>query len=159
MSTDYHIVLTSSGYEKIEKELDRLRTIDRHLVADRIRDAKQFGEFSENAEYEDAKNEQALVEGRIQELRRILQNSVILQEEDIPTDTVGIGSIVKVTDMEHGDDWEFTMVGFVESDPDNDMISDESPIGQALFGRKAGEEVDITIPDGTIRYRIDSIRK
>jgi transcription elongation factor GreA len=159
MSTDYHIVLTPTGYEKIEKELDKLRTIDRHIVADRIRDAKQFGEFSENAEYEDAKNEQALVEGRIQELRRILQNSVILQDEEIPTDSVGIGSIVKVTDLDHGDDWEFTLVGFVESDPDNDRISDESPIGQALFGGKVGDEVDITIPDGIIRYRIDNIRK
>jgi transcription elongation factor GreA len=159
MSTDYRIVLTPNGHAKIDRELDRLRTVERHEVADRIRDAKQFGEFSENAEYEDAKNEQALVEGRIQELRRILQNAHVLQEEEIPTDVIGLGSIVTVTEVDTEDPWEFTLVGSVESDPDNDRISDESPVGEALFGRKVGDIVNVVIPDGHIRYRVDKIRK
>src|SRR5437016_4297326 len=117
MSTEYRIVLTPAGHAKIDKDLERLRTVERHQVADRIRDAKQFGEFAENAEYEDAKKEQAFVEGRIQELRHILQNAHILTDEEITTDAVGVGSIVTVTDLETGDDWEFTLVGSVESDP------------------------------------------
>jgi transcription elongation factor GreA len=157
--SEYRIILTQPGYDKIEKELDHLRTVERHQVADRIRDAKQFGELAENAEYEDAKNEQAFVEGRIQELRRILQNAHILTDEEIPTDTVGVGSIVKVRDLDMDDEWEFTLVGFVESDPDNDKISDESPIGESLLGKSVGDEVSVTVPDGQIRYRIESIRK
>ena len=105
------------NYEKIEKDLDHLRTVDRHAVADRIRESKQFGELTENAEYEDAKNEQALVEGRIQELRRILFNAQIINEDEIPTDEVGIGSIVTITDLEMDEPWEITIVGFVEWSP------------------------------------------
>ncbi len=159
MSTDYHIVLTPEGYAKVDRELEHLRMVERPQVADRIRDAKQFGEFSENAEYEEAKKEQALIEGRIQELRHVLQNSQILQDEDIPTDKVGIGSRVTVTDLETGEEWEFRLVGSVESDPDKDRISDESPIGEALFDKKVGDSVDVTIPDGQIQYRIEKIKK
>src|SRR2546427_1954508 len=114
MSTDNQIVLTASGYSKIEKELDRLRTVERREVADRIRDSKQFGEFAENAEYEDAKIEQAFVEGRITELRRILAIAQVLEDEDIPTDRIGLGSIVTVLDVKAGEEWEFTLVGSVE---------------------------------------------
>src|SRR5437868_13514320 len=98
MATENHVVLTPQGYSKIEKELERLRTVDRREVADRIRDSKQFGEFMENAEYEDAKIEQAFVEGRIQDLRRILQLAQVIDEAEISTDSVGIGSIVTVKD-------------------------------------------------------------
>jgi transcription elongation factor GreA len=159
MTTEHQIALTPRGYDKIEKELERLRTVDRKEVADRIRDSKQFGEFSENAEYEDAKIEQAFVEGKIQDLRRILQIAVVLADEDIPTGEVGIGSIVTVNDIAAKEEWEFTLVGSVESDPDNDRISDESPVGQALFGRKAGDVVTVAVPDGKIKYKIVSIRK
>jgi transcription elongation factor GreA len=159
MSTEFNIILTPEGHAKIEKDLEQLRTVERAEVADRIRDAKQFGEFSENAEYEEAKNQQALVEGRIQELRHILQIAHVLQPEEISTDKVGIGSRVTVKDLDEGDKWEFTLVGSVETDPDNDRISDESPIGQALLGKKVGEEVTVTIPDGQIRYRVEKIRK
>src|SRR6266516_1562239 len=99
MSVDHELVLTPEGFQKIEQELDRLKTVDRREVADRIRDSKQFGEFTENAEYEDAKIEQAFVEGRIQDLRRILMVSPVLEESEIPTDTIGIGSIVTVNDI------------------------------------------------------------
>lgn len=159
MTTEPTILLTAQGYEKIERELERLRTVGRSGVADRIRDAKQFGEAAENAEYEDAKIEQAFVEGRIQDLRRILQHAQVLDADEIPTDRVGIGSIVTVRDLETDEDWEFTLVGSVESDPDNDRISDESPVGEALVGKKVGEEVDVSVPAGVIRYRVESIRK
>ena len=159
MSTDHAILLTPEGYSKIEKELDRLRTVDRHQVADRIRESKQFGEFSENAEYEEAKNEQAFVEGRIDELRRILANSHVLSPADIPTDEIGVGSIVTVYDQEMKEEWEFTLVGSVESDPEADRISDESPVGRALLGKKKGDVVTVSVPDGTIKYKVVKIRK
>src|SRR6266480_2566931 len=100
MSTDFAIILTPEGYNKIDKELDRLKTVDRHQVADRIRESKQFGEFSENAEYEEAKNEQAFVEGRIDELRRILANAHVLSPDEVPTKEIGVGSIVTVYDQD-----------------------------------------------------------
>ena len=159
MSTDSPIVLTPAGHDRIEKDLERLKTVERREVAERIRDSKQFGEYSENAEYEDAKIEQAFVEGRIQELRRILQMARVIEPDEIPTDEIGIGSIVTVKDMKHKDEWEFTLVSPIESDPDQDRISDESPIGNALFGRKVGEVVDVPIPDGHVKYKILGIRK
>src|SRR5437016_6642422 len=120
MSLDTQLVLTAQGYAKIERELERLRTVDRREVAERIRDSKQFGEFTENAEYEDAKIEQAFVEGRIQDLRRILMVAHVLDESEISTDRIGLGSVVTVKDIQAKEDWEFTLVGSVESDPDND---------------------------------------
>src|SRR5436190_2101392 len=159
MSTDSPIVLTPAGHDRIEKELERLKTVERREVAERIRDSKQFGEYSENAEYEDAKIEQAFVEGRITELRRILQIARVIEPDEIPTDVIGIGSIVTVKDMKHKDEWEFTLVSPFESDPDQDRISDESPIGNALLGKKVGDVVDVSIPDGHIKYKILGIRK
>jgi len=159
MSSEGHIVLTPSGYNKIEKELEHLRTVHRREVAERIRESKQFGEFTENAEYEDAKIEQAFVEGRIQDLRRILQVAEILNESDIPTDHVGIGSVVTVRDLDLEEEWELQIVGSVESDPEHDRISDESPVGQALLGHRIGDVVSVAVPDGQIRYEIVSIRK
>ena len=153
------IVLTPAGHDRIEKELERLKTVERREVAERIRDSKQFGEYSENAEYEDAKIEQAFVEGRITALRRILQIARVIEPDEIPTDVIGIGSIVTVKDMKHKDEWEFTLVSPFESDPDQDRISDESPIGNALLGKKVGDVVDVSIPDGHIKYKILGIRK
>lgn len=159
MSFESPIVLTPAGHERIEKELDRLKTTERREVAERIRDSKQFGEYAENAEYEDAKIEQAFVEGRIQELRRILSIARVLDESEIPTNTIGIGSIVTVREARHNEEWEFMLVGSVESDPEQDRISDESPVGHALFGKKVGDSVNVAIPDGHIKYKVLSIRK
>ena len=159
MSTEHLIIITPEGYSKFEKELERLRTVDRHQVADRIRESKQFGEFSENAEYEEAKNEQAFVEGRIDELRRILQNAHVLNPKEIRTSEIGIGSKVTVHDEEIDEDWSFTLVGSVESDPGADRISDESPVGRALLGKKVGDVVSVAVPDGTIHYKVVKIRK
>ena len=159
MSQETEIVLTPRGRDKLEQRLEYLRNVQRREVAERIRDSRQFGDLTENAEYEDAKTEQALVEGQISELRRVLQIAQILDTTEIPTDHIGLGSIVQMTNVDNDDEWEFTLVSSVEADPDNDLISDESPIGQALVGKKVGDIVPIQIPSGVVRYRIDSIRK
>jgi transcription elongation factor GreA len=153
------IVLTAEGYARLEGELEHLSKVERKAVADRIREAKDFGELTENAEYEDAKSEQAIIEGRILELRQVLSQAVILREEDIPTDYVGIGSFVRVRDMDTGEEWEFRMVSPFEADPDEDRISHESPIGGALLGHEVGEVVEANIPAGKVRYQILEIRK
>jgi transcription elongation factor GreA len=159
MSTDRPIILTPSGFERIEKDLEHLRTVERREVANRIRDSKQFGEFTENAEYEDAKIEQAFVESRIRDLVRILDSASVLEYDDIPTDKIGLGSIVTVIELDVDEEWEFTLVDSAESDPVHDRISDESPVGEALYGHKVGDEVDVAVPDGHVRYRVKGIRK
>lgn len=159
MSQDAEIVLTPLGRNKLEQKLDHLQKVQRREVAERIRDSKQFGDLTENAEYEDAKTEQALVEGQISEIRRVLQLAEVLDDADIPTDHIGIGSIVTMTNLDNDDEWEFTLVSSVEADPDNELISDESPVGEALVGKRVGETVRIFVPNGVLKYRIDSIRK
>jgi transcription elongation factor GreA len=159
MSQEAELVLTPRGREKLETRLDHLQKVQRREVAERIRDSKQFGDLTENAEYEDAKTEQALVEGQIIDIRRVLQVAQVLNEEDIPTDHVGIGSIVSMTNLDSDDEWDLTLVSSVEADPDNDMISDESPIGEAIVGKKTGDTVRIHAPNGVLNYRIDNIRK
>jgi transcription elongation factor GreA len=159
VQTDKEIILTASGLQKIESELDQLRRVHRKRVADRIRDSKQFGEFSENSEYEDAKIEQAFVEGRIEELQRILMHAHVIEDDEVPTDQVGVGNIVKVRDLETADEWEYTIVGSIEANPAEDKISNESPVGDALMGRTVGDRVQVEIPAGIARYEIIGIRK
>jgi transcription elongation factor GreA len=153
------IALTLSGRRRIEGELERLVTVDRHEVADRIRDAKTFGDLSENAEYEAAKNAQAFVEGRILDLKRILSSARTLTEEEVPTDRVGLGSMVTVRDLDYGDEWTLTLVSAYEADPDKDRISDLSPVGQALMGRRVGETVPVKTPGGVTCYEVLQIGK
>ncbi len=153
------IVLTQRGHEKLEARLEHLRNVSRRAVADRIRDSKQFGDLTENAEYEDAKTEQALIESQITELRQVLQIAQIMEIEDIPTDHVGLGSIVKLVNLEDDEEWECTLVTPVEADPDNDLISNESPVGQAVMGKKVNDKVSIRVPDGIVQYKVASIRK
>lgn len=159
MQTDNDIVLTADGLKKIEQELEQLVTVHRKRVAERIRDSKQFGEFSENAEYEDAKIEQAFVEGRIEELKRILMHAHVIDDDDVQTDRVSIGCIVKVRDLETSDEWEYHIVGSVEANPAEDKISNESPVGEALMERAVGDRVEVEIPAGIARYEITGIRK
>lgn len=159
MEVEKEIILTASGLKRIEDELEHFRTVHRREVAERIRESKQFGEFSENSEYEDAKTEQAFVEGRILELKHILQNARVIEENEIPTHQVGVGSKVKVRDLESKDEWEYTIVGSVEADPSEDRISNESPVGDALLNKKVGDVVEVEIPAGTAKYKIVKIRK
>ena len=151
------IVLTPIGYKELADELESLRTTERRDVAERIRDAITYGELTENSEYEDAKNAQAFLEGRIEDLKHIMQIARPLDMEEIPTEYVGLGSIVTVNDEE--DDWEFTLVSPVEANPNLDKISDESPVGEALFGKKVGDRVTVSTPAGKMKYQIVAIRK
>ena len=159
MEVEKEIILTSEGLRRIEEELEHLRTVHRREVAERIRESKQFGEFSENSEYEDAKTEQAFVEGRIMELKLILQNARVIQKEEVPTKLVGVGSKVRVKDLETEDEWVYTIVGSVEADPSEDRISNESPVGEALLEKKVGDEIDVEVPAGTARYQIMKISR
>lgn len=159
MQAEKEIVLTARGLKKIEDELDQLRTVHRRRVADRIRESKQYGELADNSEFEDAKNEQAYVEGRIDELRQILASARVVETEDVATDEVGVGCVVRVRDLESKDEWEWTIVGTYEADPAEDRISNESPVGQALMGRKVGETAIVDIPAGVAKYEIVAISK
>jgi len=159
MSQELEIMLTPRGRDKMEQRLDHLRNVQRREVAERIRDSKQFGDLAENAEYEDAKTEQAMVESQIAELRRVLQIAQVLDYEDIPTDHIGIGSVVRMTNLDNDDEWEITLVNSVEADPDNDLVSNESPVGEALYGKRVGDSVSIRVPNGLLKYRIESIRR
>lgn len=153
------IVLTASGRRRIESELERLVTVDRHEVADRIREAKSFGDLAENAEYEAAKTAQAFVEGRILDLKRILSSARTLTDDEVPTDQVGLGSMLTVRDLDYGDEWTLTLVSAFEADPDKDRISDLSPVGKALIGHRVGESIQVKTPGGVTCYEIIHIGK
>ena len=160
MQAEREVILTAGGLKKIEDELDQLRRVHRKRVADRIRDSMDVGgELGDNSEFEDAKNEQAFVEGRIEDLRQILAAARVIETDDVPTDSVGIGCIVTVKDAETQDEWEWTIVSTVEADPAEDRISNESPVGQALMGLKVGETAIVEIPAGMVKYEIVGIRK
>ncbi len=143
------IMLTDEGLQKLEDELEYLKTVKRKEVSAKIKEALGFGDLSENAEYDEAKNEQAQVEVRIVQLEKMLKNAKVIDQDDINLDQVGIGTKVKVLDTEFNETLEYSIVGSTEADPDNDKISDESPVGKALIGKKVGETVEVTTPAGT----------
>lgn len=154
------ILLTPEGYKKLQAELEHLTTVKRPEIADRIRESQQHGEFSEdNNELDEVKFEQAMVETRIAELKSIFGNAHILDEANIPTDRVGIGSLVTVDDPEYGDTFDVRLVSSIEADPANDMISNESPMGLALLGRSVDEPITFEAPEGKKKYKIIGIRK
>jgi len=153
------IKLTHEGKERLEGELLRLTTADRPDASARVREAKRSAEDFDTSEYENAKMDQAIIEGRIEEIRNILRRSVTLKDADIPTKYIGIGSCVRVRDLDLDEKWALRIVDPVEADPSEDRISYEAPIGEALMGRKARETVEVQVPDGKIRYRITSIFK
>ncbi len=144
------IVVTESGLKALENELVQLKTVRRKEVSEKIRVARSFGDLSENSEYDEAKNEQAIVEARIADLEVMLKNVVILDEEELGTDKVSLGATVKVYDQSFGEEETFTIVGSTEADPDNNVISDESPIGKALLGKKIGEIAEAELPIGEV---------
>lgn len=151
-------ILTIEGLAKLEDELNALKN-KRTDVADRIKQALAFGDISENAEYDEAKKEQAFVEGRIIQIENILRTAKVIDEEDILTDMVSVGSKVMLKDIEFGDEVLYTIVGSAEADPINLKISNESPVGKALVGKTVGETVAIVVPDGIIKYEILQISK
>ena len=153
------VILTLEGLNKLEKELEHLKTVRRREVAERIKQALEFGDISENSEYEDAKNEQGFIEGRILAIEKMLRNARIIDEQDVTLDQVSVGSKVSLFDLETGEQVEYTIVGSTEADPAPFKISNESPVGKALLGRKSGEEVEVSAPVGTLRYRVTAISK
>lgn len=159
MEDKKEILLTQEGYQKLEDELEILKTVRRREVADRIKVAISFGDISENAEYDEAKNEQAQVEERIIKLESMIRRSVIIDESKIDSNVVTIGSIVKVNDMDFEEEVEYTIVGSAEADPYEGKISNESPVGKALLGRTIGDIVDVQVPDGVAKFEILEIRR
>ncbi len=153
------VVLTKKGLSKIEGEIENLKTVRRKEVSARIKQAIAFGDISENAEYDEAKNEQAQVEERITKLENMLKGATIIDENDIDTDVVNIGSKVVVKDVEDNEEMEYTIVGLTEADPYELKVSNESPIGRALIGKRVADLVEIMIPDGQINYKIVEIKR
>ncbi|HLS90739.1 MAG TPA: transcription elongation factor GreA [Limnochordia bacterium] len=156
---DKEVLLTPDGLSKLEKELDHLKTVKRREVAARIKQALEFGDISENSEYDDAKNEQAFVEGRIATLEKMLRNARVIDQDEVDTDTVTVGSKVRLKDLESGQEYEYTLVGSAEADPAAARISNESPVGRAILGKKVGTVVEVDAPAGTLRYEILSISR
>jgi transcription elongation factor GreA len=156
--TEKETVVTEDGLRKLEGELEELKTVHRKEVNDRIRQAKEFGDISENAEYEDAKQEQAFIEGRIMKLETMIRNAKIIHEGEGGADEVHLGSTVKLKNLTTGSENEYTIVGSAESDPPNAKISNESPIGKAVVGAKPGQTVTATAPSGEIQLKVISIR-
>lgn len=148
------VLLTGEGVKRLEDELHILKSVKRREVADRIRTAIDFGDISENSEYEEAKNEQAFIEGRIIKIEKMLRYARIIDTSELAPDTVGIGSTVLLKDQDTGDDIEYTIVGSAEADPTECKISNKSPVGKAILGKKVGSTVEIKVPAGTLRYRI-----
>ncbi|NLA11734.1 MAG: transcription elongation factor GreA [Firmicutes bacterium] len=150
------VLLTRGGLEKLEKELDFLKSVKRKAIAARIKDAITYGDITDNSEYEDAKNEQAFIEGRIITLEKILRRARIL-EKDGTNSYVTIGSTVKLKDIEMDREYIYTIVGTAEADPGDGKISNESPVGKAILGLSIGEEIEVKVPAGSLKYRIMEI--
>jgi transcription elongation factor GreA len=155
---DQKMILTKDGLKKLQDELENLISVRRIEVAERIKQAIAFGDISENSEYDDAKNEQAFIEGRIQELEQKLRNVEVISEEKKPKNVVTMGCKVILRDMEFNEDMEYTLVGTAEADPEAMRISNESPVGAAILGQKVNKIVEVQAPVGTIKYKIIKIK-
>lgn len=153
------IILTSEGLIKLEEELEYLKTVKRKEVSEKIKVALSFGDLSENSEYDEAKNEQAMVEARVVEIEQTLKFATILDEDGISTDSVSVGSKVKVLNIASGKEDTYRIVGSTEASPMDKRISDESPVGKALLGHKVDEIVDVEAPSGVIKFKIIEIGK
>lgn len=147
------MILSPEGYRKLDEELEFLRSVRRRDVAERIKQARAFGDITENSEYEDAKNEQAFIEGRILTLEKILRNATILKDNGIRSD-ITVGSSVRLLDLEYNDEVQYTIVSSAEADPSLSRISDASPVGRALLGKKVGDQISVRVPAGIAKYRI-----
>jgi transcription elongation factor GreA len=145
------VILTPEGLEKLKEELDHLSTDKRREVAERIKEAREFGDISENSEYDDAKNEQAMLEQRIAQLEERLRSAQVIDANEISTDVVGVGSTVHVKDEKTGKSQKFTIVGSAEANPAEMKLSNESPVGRALIGHKRGDVVSVPVPKGPAR--------
>ncbi len=159
MAAAKQVILTSEGLEKLEKELEYLKTVKRQEVAAEIKVALGYGDLSENSEYDEAKNKQAQMEIRIVEIEAMLKNAKVIDETEISTDTVSLGCTVTVFDIEFDEELQYNIVGSTEADPSNGKISDESPVGSALLGKKVGDIVEVPAPAGSIELKVIEINK
>ncbi|HIX65035.1 MAG TPA: transcription elongation factor GreA [Candidatus Anaerotruncus excrementipullorum] len=148
------LLMTQEGYDALKAELNELKSVTRGEISEKIRVARGFGDLSENSEYDEAKNEQAVVEARIKKLEEQLKNVKIISKDQMNTDTVSVGCRVKILDMEFDEELEYTIASSVESHADLDAISDESPVGKGLIGHKVGDVVEIQAPAGALKLKI-----
>jgi transcription elongation factor GreA len=152
------VILTLEGYEKLKQEIDVLSTDKRREVADRIRVAREFGDISENAEYDDAKNEQAMLEHKIAQLEERLLNARVIDAGDVDLSVVSVGAKVRLRDVDANQTVEYVIVGSAEANPAEAKLSNESPVGKAIIGKKKGETVEVTAPRGSLKYKILDIK-
>ncbi len=148
------VILTPEGYEKLKQEIEYLSTEKRREVADRIRVAREFGDIAENAEYDDAKNEQAMLEHKIAQLEERLLNARVIDKKEISKDVVSIGSKVRLRDVGAGKTFEYKIVGSAEANPAESKLSNESPVGKAIIGHKKGDVVEVAAPRGRMKFKI-----
>jgi transcription elongation factor GreA len=152
------VILTPEGYEKLKQEIDYLSNEKRREVAERIRIAREFGDIAENAEYDDAKNEQMLLEHRIATLEERLRDARVIEKKDIAKDVVSVGSKVKLRDVDAKQTVEYHIVGSAEANPSENKLSNESPVGKAIIGKKKGETVEVAAPRGSLKFKILEIK-
>lgn len=156
MSKD--MFLTPAGHKELEEKLEELKTVKRREIAEKIKIAREFGDISENAEYDAAKEEQAMVEGEILEIENKLRTAVLIDENSVDTSTVNVGCTVKILDIEYKENLVYKIVGTTESDPANNRISNESPVGKALLGKKKGDIAIAETPGGLIKFKVVDIK-
>jgi transcription elongation factor GreA len=152
------VILTPEGHEKLKEEIEYLSTVKRREVAERIKQAREFGDIAENSEYDDAKNEQAMLEHRIAMLEERLKDARVIDAGDVTTDVVSVGTVVRLRDLDAKETIEYTIVGSAEADPAEYRLSNESPVGRAILGRKKGETVEVSAPRGSLKYKIMDIK-
>jgi transcription elongation factor GreA len=152
------IILTPEGHEKLKEEIEHLSTVKRREVAERIKQAREFGDITENSEYDDAKNEQAMLEHRIATLQERLKHSRVIQRKEITTDVVSVGTRVRLRDVDARETIEYTIVGSAEANPAEHKLSNESPVGKAIMGHKKGETVEVSAPRGSLKFKIMDIK-
>lgn len=157
MSESKKFLMTYEGVKKLEDELEFLKSVKRKEITEKIKVALGYGDLSENSEYDEAKNDQAFTEGKIIQLENMLRNAQVVDDEDLPKDVVVVGTTVKVKDYDFDEEVEYLIVGSAEADPMNFKISNESPVGAALIGKKVGDEVDVIVPGGINKFKILSI--
>ena len=152
------VLLTPEGLEKLKGELQSLRTEKRREVAERIAHAREFGDISENSEYDDAKNEQAMVEQKIAQLEERLNRARVIDKKDVPKGVVAVGTRVRLRDLDAKQTVEYVIVGSAEANPREQKLSNESPVGRAIIGKKKGETVEVAAPRGSLKYKIMDVK-
>ena len=153
------VLLTQEGLKLLEEELVYLKGTKRLEVAERIKEARGFGDISENSEYDEAKNDQAQLEMRIMQIENMLKNTVLIDEDELSTEAVSLGTTVKLFDVDENEEVEYMIVGSIEANPKDHKISNESPVGASLIGKHVGDEVLVNVPAGTVKYKVLEISK